>query len=138
MTEEVFAAIHRYISAIHPGNRPERIKITLADGSKIDLRFPAMFEPIVPTKSELPIKYGPDFMSVFANGEEYTFTSKQAEVVRVLIEAYENGTPNVGQAALLEAAESPQGELKDVFRNQEAWGTLIIPGKRKGTFRLNI
>jgi hypothetical protein len=78
-----------------------------------------------------------DFRSVNWYGTEYVFTPTQAACVRVLWEAWERGTPAVGQDAILEAAGSVGGSLRHVFRKGKhpAWGKMIVsPGK--GTFRL--
>lgn len=136
MTDEVFATIFEYVAKIHPGNRPERIKILLADGSKIDLKFPAVFQPKPQAKPG--IKHSIDFRSLSVNGQVYSFTPTQAAIVRLLVEAHENGTPDVSGDTLLEHCNSTSSQIKDVFRNNDAWGTLIVPGVSKGTYRLSL
>jgi hypothetical protein len=81
--------------------------------------------------------HSPDYRSVSWDGRTYRLTAMQAAVVRMLWEAWEAGTPDVGQHTLLEAADSCADRLRDVFRHCQAWGTLVVPGGSKGTFRLN-
>ncbi len=59
--------------------------------------------------------------------------------VRVLWEAWENGTPDVGQDAILEAAGSDGARLRDLFKNHPGWGTLIVAtgAANARTYRLN-
>jgi hypothetical protein len=78
-----------------------------------------------------------DFRSVSWDGRTYSLTGMQAAVVRALWEAWQAGTPDVGQHTLLEAADSCADRLRDVFRHCQAWGVLVVRGESKGTFRLN-
>jgi hypothetical protein len=67
----------------------------------------------------------------------YWLTNEQREVVRVLLCALVNSpNPNVGQHNLLKAIGSSAKRLSEVFARSKAWGTLVIPGARLGTFRL--
>jgi len=82
--------------------------------------------------------HGPDFRCLKWFGAEYSFTANQAPVVRLLYEAYRNGTPEVGDETLLLAvdSEAPPGRLANLFRGCHAWGTIIVPGRTRGTHRL--
>jgi len=89
--------------------------------------------------TKLPAKYehSPDFRSVNWGGNQYSFTNNQAAYVKMLWEAWENGTPEVGQAYLQTAIDS-ESALRHLFRNHPAWRTMIVPGNTKGTFRLQL
>lgn len=80
----------------------------------------------------------PGFRSVWWRGEQFTFGSKQAQVVELLFEAHQRGTPDIGQDHILVEVESRAGRLRDLFKNHPAWNRLIIRGDGKGIFRLNI
>lgn len=80
--------------------------------------------------------YGPGFRSVLWFGTKYAFTSYQAACVKILWEAWENKTPDVGDATLLAESGSESKRLKDVFKDRPAWGTMIVSGETKGTHRL--
>lgn len=71
-------------------------------------------------------------------GNTYSFTSTQAACLKRLWEAWVNGTPDISGAALLEAADAQSSRLVDIFRNNLAWRTLIVPGATKGTYRLAV
>lgn len=71
-------------------------------------------------------RHSPDFASVLWFGEQFTFTPNQAACVKVLWEAWENKTPILGAAAILEAADASQRRLDLVFRGHQAWGTMIV------------
>ena len=62
----------------------------------------------------------------------YTFTLKQRMVVAALREARELGVHWVSGDALMEAAESDNNRLRDLFRGHPAWGTLIVSGLQAG------
>ncbi len=79
-----------------------------------------------------------DFRSVKWFGKKYTFSVNQARVIRLLWENWKNGTAEVGQETLLNEIDhaSPPDRLNNVFRDQPAWGEMIVSGTTKGTFRL--
>jgi len=93
--------------------------------------------------------YSQDYRSVNWYGEHYGFTAAQAETVKLLAEAFEAGIPDVDAALLVgEDAFTQEGltnrgrkpsfakRVRDVFRNNPAWGKIICPGDSKGTYRL--
>lgn len=96
----------------------------------------------VPTDSaELTIS--PDGASVNWRGKSYSFTRTQAACVNLLCDRLRKGIPDVPQAYILETVESTARNLPAVFRSRHsptkyhpAWKDLIVPGQRKGTFRL--
>jgi hypothetical protein len=77
-----------------------------------------------------------DFRSVNWFGTMHSFTPNQAAVVKVLWESWKQGTPDVGDNALLEAAESDSTRISVLFLKHPAWRTMIVPGQTKGTRRL--
>lgn len=99
-------------------------------------------------------KHLPDYRSVNLKGILFELTFQQGQVIKILHEAYCNGTPYVSQAHILEELidddngnnENENDNLKrtgkrlrDIFRsNPDAWKGLIARGKRKGAYRLNI
>ena len=58
--------------------------------------------------------------------------------MKLLIENWREGTPDVGDETLLLAIdpEAPPARLSTLFRNHDAWGTMIVSGGTKGTHRL--
>jgi hypothetical protein len=83
-------------------------------------------------------RHSVDFRCVCLGCKEYTFSPTQARCVEIMWKASENGTPEMGQQAILEAAESRSTRLREVFKNSSAWGTLIVRGKKRGTYRLDL
>jgi len=79
--------------------------------------------------------HSPDFASVNWFGAEYVFTPNQRAIVAALWAALERGTPGVGGDALLESAEVSSDKVSHVFRNNPAWGTMIVSAG-KGIYRL--
>jgi hypothetical protein len=82
-------------------------------------------------------RHSPDFRSVYWFGQEYSFTANQAACVRLLWEAWENGTPELSGPKILEEADIDQDRLSAVFRDHPAWKTMIRPGHTKGAYRLS-
>ncbi len=85
-------------------------------------------------------KHSTDYRSVLWHGTQYSFTAKQAACIKLLWEAWEQGTPDVGEATILEAADCDCVRLSDLYgrgnNRHPAWGTIIQAGATKGTYRL--
>jgi hypothetical protein len=80
-----------------------------------------------------------DYRSVTIRDQNFTLTSRQAQVIQILDESRINGLPDVGQDYLLEKLETPNSRLRDSFKsNRPAWNNLVKPGAKKGTVRLNV
>jgi hypothetical protein len=92
----------------------------------------------VRSESLLELKHSEDFRTVCYQGKEYHLTLNQARVTERLLKAHQNKTPEVHQATLLENLEIYSKRVRDVFKNSPTWGTLIVKGEKKGTFRLNL
>src|SRR5206468_2309135 len=91
---------------------------------------------------EQEARHCPDFRSVYWFGKKYSFTQSQAVVVKMLWEAWENGTPDVGKDTLILRAGCESNRLSDVFSDRKgprhrhhAWGVMIVAGSTKGSFR---
>jgi hypothetical protein len=80
----------------------------------------------------------PDYRTVCFRGKEYSLTRNQSTIVRLLHEAYTGRTPAVGKELLLAAIQAETSRVRDSFRNSPLWGSLIIPGKRRGAYQLNL
>lgn len=100
-------------------------------------------EPIPPTDATRAAAFLPrraahsaDFRSVNWFGTLYTFTANQAACVKVWWEHWEQGTPEVGDDTVLEAADSSGKRINALFNDCTAWGTMIVAGSTKGTHRL--
>jgi len=88
-----------------------------------------------------PTRHSDDFRSVHWFGHDYSFTKTQAPCIEFLWKNWENGTPEVGNFAILQAARSEQNRLPDVFKRKgemhAAWGTMIVScPTNKGAYRL--
>ena len=81
-------------------------------------------------------RYSIDFRSVHWFGTDYSFTPNQAAAVKILWEAWENRTPDVGGDTIATEAESDSRRARDIFKRHPAFGSMICQGKTKGTFRL--
>jgi hypothetical protein len=69
------------------------------------------------------------------NERRFAFNKNQAPVVRLLIEAFEQGRKGLTQSEVLKALQR-RGRLRDLMRSSNGWGTLIVSGPRKGWVRL--
>lgn len=141
--ESLLAAVRAYYSCHLPEHRPRQLHVTTDDPSG-ELRHPIPPEqrpapeptaPPPPTRRP-PNNHSEDYRTCTWHGADFAFTPTQAKVIGVLWEAAENGVPDVSQETLLEAAGSEGNRLRDVFRNNPAWGTLIVAGATRGSFRL--
>lgn len=82
------------------------------------------------------VRHSPDFRSVNWFGKTYSFGPNQAACVKVLLGAWQSGTPDVGGETLLQAADAETQRVDVVFRGSPAWRTLIVQGETKGSYRL--
>lgn len=96
-------------------------------------------EPVADGSDKATPQHSEDFRSVLWFGVNYSFTANQAAAVKMLWSNWKNGTPDVGDATLLEAVDhgSPPARLNVLFRDSPAWGTMIVRGATKGTHRLS-
>jgi hypothetical protein len=87
-----------------------------------------------------PARHSEDFRSVHWYGDDFAFTPTQAACVKVLWLAWENGTPELGQATILEhpVVEAESRRLVDVFKGHPAWDKMIVKGRTAGTYRLAV
>ena len=99
------------------------------------LQLAAVDGPNTPSDAP-PTGHSQDFRSVHYFGNDYVFTKMQAPIVKLLWEAREAGTPDVGAETLLETVDAKSSRLVDIFRGCTAWGTLIVDGKTKGAKRI--
>ena len=76
--------------------------------------------------SSMTPQHSKDFASVRYGERLFTFTSKQAVVMRELWLAMEAGCPVLSDRYLLDAADSSCLTLRDIFRRNPAWGVLIV------------
>jgi 7-cyano-7-deazaguanine synthase in queuosine biosynthesis len=117
------------------------------------IRLAVAAAPVQPAAQELPVgsgkggadagsgglRHSPDYRTVVWQGRELTLTLQQARVVQLLHEQPAQGTPEIGQAFILEHLDlTATSRLRDVFRGSPAWRTLVTQGRRKGTYRLDI
>jgi hypothetical protein len=120
---------------------PSRREQSFIQVSKED-GFGGPTSPIKSPSSPLPpARHSDDFRSVHWYGQDYSFTKTQAPCIEFLWKNWENGTPEVGNFAILQAAKSEQSRLQDVFKQNgkmhTAWGTMIVScPANKGAFRL--
>lgn len=80
-----------------------------------------------------------DFRKIEWFGAHYEFNAQQAACLEVLWRAWLGGTPIIREEQVLQTARMRARSLRDVFKappGQEAWGTLIADGDRRGTVRL--
>ena len=94
--------------------------------------------PISETSSEAQeFQHSTDYASVTWGEQQYQFNKNQATCVRLLHEAWLEGTPYVLGHTLLSAIEGAV-KMSGVFRRHPAWKRLILMGDRKATYRLNL
>ena len=95
---------------------------------------PATLEPS-PQVEEF--RHSPDYATVIWKGQAFYFNRHQATCVRLLHEGWMNGTELLGGDYLLGALGSAS-RMSDLFKRHPAWGSLIVPGERRATYRLKL
>ena len=82
--------------------------------------------------------HSPDYRSIRFKGTDYTLTLNQATMIKMLHEAFQQGTPHVGKLRLLAAVGAETSRVQDSFKVSPLWQTLVVSGERRGTYRLNL
>ena len=83
------------------------------------------------------LRHSPDYRSVVWRDQKFSLTAQQARVVQLLDELRQQGTPEIGQAFILEHLDLDKTKrLRDIFKHSDAWARLVVHGVRKGTYRL--
>jgi len=132
-----FDSLRTFAASLKPGDALVGLSLRLASGEKIRL-------PVPPDGESGFVLTHADCSSVVHKGMPYTFGPKAAAAVLRLWQAHKDGAPDVSQKVLMEAvgSDSTDRRLRDLFRNGDgvhpAWGALIVPGAREGTFRLDL
>lgn len=105
----------------------------------INLYYPDLVSATLPeiVARLSPVRHSDDFRSVSWFGVIYCFSPGQAVIVRELWKAWRNGTPFVGAAVLLEAADMVSDKISQLFKGHPAWGTMIRTDS-KGIYWLHI
>lgn len=134
---QLLSHIHNWALTLYPGFQAAKLIIRLASGEETVVQVPPQCQHLLPPTqlADKPLA-GPGFRTILWRGTTYTFGPGQARAVERLWKAWEAGTPDVPDAELLEAAESEGQRLRDVFKNSDAWDTIIVPGAGKGLRRL--
>ena len=90
-----------------------------------------------PSPESQEFQHSPDYASVNWLGQQYQFNKKQATCVRLLHEAWFEGTPYLsGQHLLSEILSASR--MSDLFKGHPAWNSLIVSGERRATYRLKL
>ena len=114
------------------GRQGTAITIHLSHGRSYKMPLPLLPSraPAPPEWASGPVpKHLSDYQRVYWPGVGIvTFTPPQAKAVRLLWEAMEEGTHEVGQTALLAAAGSAAVKVSDLFKSCEKWRRLIVRG----------
>jgi hypothetical protein len=83
-----------------------------------------------------------DYTAVVWRGIPFSFSKAEARAVELLHEAYKSGgSHDVHQQQLLTAVNELNAfppTLRDLFRRTGAWKTLVVPGRRRGFYRVDL
>jgi len=138
--EQVIELVRTYCREVAGSDAPIHLDVTFCSGRHLSHPVPPTQKeaeaPISELRSGAQTGHSPDFRSIRWLGREWPFTEMQARVVKTLWEAWEDGSPDVGTTVLIAAAQSESTRVRDLFHGNAAWGTVIVPGGSRGTFRL--
>ena len=111
------------------------------DNKRLRLIKEAVIENQKPDLEEFKVHDEENFTSFTFHGKRYFVTPRQGKVIKILYQACESGSPDVSTWNILVKLVSTDSQLRDTFRHTKAedlWGKLIVPGEKKGFYRLNI
>jgi len=113
-------------------------KTQIADATSTNRNRPASVEQQSTSPKEPIFSHSDDYRSVRLSGIGYALTANQAAIVKCLHDAHAGKHPDVAKARLLSAIGSKTSEVRNSFKKSPLWKTLVIPGERRGTYRLNL
>ena len=90
------------------------------------------------TSSAQDFNHSPDYRSIVFRGKYYTLTSFAAQAMQILHEQYRKGVPEVSKDYILEEVGSSSKRLRDIFQCCQGWREFVIPGEKRGTYKLNM
>ena len=106
--------------------------------SFLDNLGPACSSATLETSQQVEeFRHSTDYASVIWRRHEYQFNKNQATCVRLLHEAWVEGTPYLSGHTLLSEIEGAV-KMSGLYRRHPAWKRLIVPGERQMTYRLNL
>jgi len=79
-----------------------------------------------------------DFRTVTLHKREYTLTDRQAETVRILYDAYKEGTRELSKKYILKELKPETSKFRDIFQKSEAAHNLVAGGSNNRMCRLNV
>lgn len=80
-----------------------------------------------------------DFTEFRVGSHDYTFTSRQAEIVKYMVLRFLDGQRQVNGAKLAEDLGKPLNfRMTSAFQSSQAWGQLIRPAELKGAYSLTL
>jgi hypothetical protein len=112
-------------------------KLARPDSGKANTHIESILIGDAASKPDDRLTHGKDFAWVRCPRGEFEFTPAQRHVIGALVEDLRAGGLGVGQAYLIGVSGSQSERLRDLFRNHPAWGTLIVHGNTRDTFRLD-
>ena len=82
------------------------------------------------------LRHTVDYGTVRWRHEEYYLTPLQAKVVRVLHAEQRKGFRELRGSAILKEIDTYSRSFSDLFKGSPAWKTLVLPGSKRGSYRL--
>lgn len=128
-----------FLSAVRARAGPplRRLRAHFADGTVLTYDQPVLVPAAAGESAPRPaVVAGEDCRSVRWGDRVFSFGPVQARAVRLLVDAWDAGTFDVPDEALLRAAGSDQGRLARLFEDRDAWGVMVVPGASRGTHRI--
>jgi hypothetical protein len=124
-------ALHIWVQALRPDD-----PFALGEGPTADQEMTA----------ERTFSHSDDFRSFTLDGRVFSLTPRQAEVVRILLRAFRSGAPELGWPQIRSQLSSQLGVQReslperfiDMFKRSDAWGNLVMRGKTRNSYRLNL
>ncbi|MHA1972460.1 MAG: hypothetical protein ACTSW1_05695 [Candidatus Hodarchaeales archaeon] len=149
-TFESKLTIEELLSPFTPDGFPQKhdvgfeslIESLYSNGRRIrslDLIPPTWFKYLLP-QSELSLfKYSPNFRTIYIGEKKYNLTDRQAEIVKKLYEARQEGIEELSIAEIFSdlPTELKPPRLRDIFRSLPKWKELIVTGSKNGLYKLN-
>ena len=124
---QAFICAHTYLA--------EKFMEKSMDAFYASLQSPLAASP----ENQSNFKHSPDYRSVTIPGKEpFILSPTQAAVIKILNEAWENGSPIVGQSYILEeiGVTSPSTDIQSIFKRNKRASLELITSPSKGCYQI--
>lgn len=135
---DVMIVAHDFEWLVGNGMRYENAEFFELSGIPLNIMsIPSWLDDMVSRGGQNVFRHTPDYRHIHLHGNDFSLSALQANIVRVLHEAFLADDPWMHGPKILEQAGSDQTKLGDALKSREDW-RMFIDSDGKGMHRLRM